>query len=202
MTGVSLGALPTGVAGRALALALLALAGVIAWFAVLTPLLEWHASRAEALAHKQALLPRLEALAASLPEWRRVQAEAASRAGARPSLLEGGTDAVAAAALQGKVQAMASQAGARVTSMEILAAEPRGPYRRIAVRVAAEGHLPELLDLLRAIGDAAPRMLVDAVQLNGPNARSNTDTPPIAASFTVLAFRAGPGAEGRGAGQP
>lgn len=184
-------ALPGGAVGRALALALLALVGMLAWLAAVDPLLDWHARRAEALAHKQALLPRLEALAASLPEWRRAQAEAASRAGARPSLLEGGTDAVAAAALQGRVQAMASQAGARVTSMEILAVEPRGPYRRIAVRVAAEGYLPELLDLLRAIGDAAPRMLVDGVQLNGPNAQATTDTPPIAASFTVLAFRAG-----------
>lgn len=183
-------ALPTGIAGRALAFGLLGLVLALAWFAVAAPVLDWHAARAEALAHKQALLPRLEALAASLPEWRRAQAEAASRAGARPSLLEGGTDAVAAAALQGKVQAMASQAGAKVTSMEILAAEPRGPYRRIAVRVAAEGQLPEMLDLLRAIGDAAPRMLVDAVQLNGPNALAQTDTPPIAASFTVLAFRA------------
>jgi hypothetical protein len=190
-------ALPTGTTGRALALALLTLLAMLAWFAAVDPLLEWHARRAEALAHKQTLLPRLEALAASLPEWRRAQAESASRAGARPSLLEGGTDAVAAAALQGRVQAMASQAGARVTSMEILAAEARGPYRRIAVRVAAEGQLPELLELLRAVGDAAPRMLVDAVQLNGPNAQATTDTPPIAASFTVLAFRAG-----TGAGQP
>ena len=190
-------ALPTGTAGRTLALALLAGVAAAAWFSAVDPLLDWYARRADALAHKQALLPRLEALAASLPEWRRAQAEAASRAGTRPSLLEGGTDAVAAAALQGKVQAMASQAGARVTSMEILAAEPRGPYRRIAVRVAMEGHLPELLELLRAIGDAAPRMLVDAVQLNGPNAQAHTDTPPIAASFTVLAFRAG-----TGAGQP
>jgi hypothetical protein len=178
-------------------LTLLAGVAAAAWFSAVDPLLDWYARRADALAHKQALLPRLEALAASLPEWRRAQAEAASRAGTRPSLLEGGTDAVAAAALQGKVQAMASQAGARVTSMEILAAEPRGPYRRIAVRVAMEGHLPELLELLRAIGDAAPRMLVDAVQLNGPNAQAHTDTPPIAASFTVLAFRAG-----TGAGQP
>lgn len=190
-------ALPTGATGRLVALALVALAAGMAWFAVVEPALEWHARRADVLAHKQALLPRLEALAASLPEWRRAQAEAMNRAGARPSLLEGGTDAVAAAALQGKVQAMASQAGTRVTSMEILAAEPRGPYRRIAVRVVAEGHQPELLGLLRAIGDAAPRMLVDGVQLNGPNAQAHTETPPIAASFTVLAFRAG-----TGTGQP
>lgn len=183
-------ALPTGAAGRALALALLAVLAALAWFVAVAPLLEWHARRAEALAHKQALLPRLDALAASLPEWRRAQAEAASRAGTRPSLLEGGTDAVAAAALQGKVQALASQAGARVTSMEILATEPRGPYRRIAVRVAVEGHLPDMLPLMQALGDAAPRLLVDAVQLNGPNVQAMTDTPPIAASFTVLGFRA------------
>jgi hypothetical protein len=182
--------LPTGAAGRVLALLLAALAALVLWAAAVAPLMDWHARRAEALAHKQALLTRMQALAASLPEWRQAQARAAAQGPARAALLEGTSDAVAAAALQSLVQAMANRAGATVNSMEILPAEPRGPYRRIAVRVIAEGQWPVLLDLLRAIEDAAPRMLIDGLHLRGPDARTFTDAPPISASFSVLGFRA------------
>jgi len=182
--------LPNGVAGRVFALALLAAGLFLLWLAAVAPLLGWHAQRNEVLERKQALLSRMEALAASLPEWRRAREDAATQGPAKPSLLEGASDAVAAAALQGLVQDLASRTGAAVRSMEILAAEARGPYRRIAVRVNAEGQWPVMLELLRTITEASPRMLVDGLQLRGPDARSRTDEPPLAASFTVLGFRA------------
>lgn len=187
--------LTTGLPGRALALALAGLALLLAWLGLVAPLLDWHAQREDALEHKQQMAQRMEALAASLPEWRRLQADAAARGPARPALLEGTSDAVAAASLQGLVQEMASRAGLGVNSMEILSAEPRGPYRRIAVRVVAEGQWPVLLEIWRTIGAASPRMLVDDLHLRGPDARSRTDTPLIAASFTVLAFRPATGSE-------
>jgi hypothetical protein len=192
--------LPTGIPGRMLALALVALALALVWFSVLVPLLVWHAARGEDLARKQALLHRMEALADSLPDWQRAQSEVAARGPARPALLAGNTDALAAAALQGMIQDMASRAGTTINSMEILPAEPRGGYRRIGVRVIAEGQYGVLLALWQAIGGASPRMLIDAVNLRGPDARTRTDAPPLAASFIVLGFRAGspePAAAGR-----
>ena len=185
--------LPTGIPGRIFALTLAALAIAVVWLSVAAPLIAWHAARGEALANKQALLHRMEALAASLPEWQRARGEAAARGPARPALLAGNTDALAAAALQSMIQDMASHAGTTINSMEILPAEQRGAYRRIGVRVVAEGQYAVLLALCHAIGGASPRMLVDALTLRGPDARSRTDTPPLAASFIVLGFRAANG---------
>ena len=186
-------ALPTGRSGRLLALLLAALALLVLWIGIASPLLDWHAQRADALRHKQALLSRMQALSASLPEWRQTQARTTQAGPSRPSLLPGGTDAVAAANLQSQVQTMANKSGARVNSMEILPAEARDPYRRIAVRVSAEGQWPVLLELLRAIEDASPRMLIDGLNLRGPHAGTFTDSPPIAASFSVIGFRAATG---------
>ncbi len=183
-------ALPTGAVGRMLALALLCVAAVLVWLLIVAPLVEWHAQRGEAVERKQALLMRMEALAESLPAWRRAREEAAARGPASPPLLQGNSDALAAAALQGLVQDMATRSGVALRSTEILPAEPRGPYRRIAVRIVAEGQWQVLVALLGAIADAAPRMLVDGLHLRGPDTRAHTDAPPIAANFTVLAFRA------------
>jgi len=61
------------------------------------------------------------------------------------------------------------------------------------VRVSAEGQWPVLLELLRAIEDASPRMLIDGLNLRGPHAANFTETPPISASFSVLGFRASAG---------
>ena len=182
--------LPTGIPGRLLALTLAVLAIALMWLSIVTPLLAWHAARADSLVHKQAVLGRMEALAASLPDWERAQAEAAARSPARPALLAGNTDALAAATLQGMIQDMASRAGTTINSMEILPAEQRGAYRRISVRVAAEGQYAVLLALWRALASASPHMLVDAIALRGPDARSRTDTPPLSANFIVLGFRA------------
>ena len=165
--------LSTGTPGRILALALAAMVLALAWIGVALPLLEWHGERDDALVRKQALLSRMESLAASLPEWQRLQADVVARAPAQAVLLAGGADAVASAGLQGLVLEMAARAGARVNSIETLSAEPRGPYRRIALRVHMDTQWPELLSLLQAITEAMPRMLIDELTLRGQIGRAH-----------------------------
>lgn len=182
--------LPDGPRGRATALGLGLVALLLLWFGLASPLLDWHAARAEALGRQQLLLTRMEALAESLPEWRRTAEQTAARGPARATLLEGTTDALAAASLQGQMQQLANRAGVSVRSLEILPAEARGAYRRIAIRVSADGQWPALLALLRAIQEATPRMLVDGLALRGPDMRVRTETPPLSAGFVVIGFRA------------
>src|SRR5690349_24944927 len=101
-------ALPTGSAGRALALGLLGVVLRLGWLLIAAPLITLYSDRAEELADRQLQARRMESLAASLPALQRA-AETQSLDTAAPSLLEGATDAIAGAAMQGLVRDMASR---------------------------------------------------------------------------------------------
>ena len=187
-----LAALPTGVRGQVLALALTVLAAGAAWLAVAAPLLAWHTDRAERLVQRQTLADRMASVAATLPQLRR-QAEGLPASAAPQPLLQGASDAVAGAALQGQLDRMASEAGIALSSAELLPAEAAGSYRRIAIRLTANGPWPALVALLQAVAQASPRMLVDDLQLQAAPSVTSTAAPPVSVTLTVLAFRAGPG---------
>ena len=181
--------LPRGRRGKTMALALLAAAVGAAWLGVASPLLSLHAAGQERLAQQQMLATRMARLVATLPELRRQAASTQRRIGPEP-LLSGPTDAVAAAALQTRLQGMAGDAGASLSSVEALPAEAIGGLRRIGLRVALRAPLPVLIRLLRDVHGASPRMLVDDVQIRtGLIIRG--EALPLDISFTVLAFRAG-----------
>lgn len=187
-------ALPTGRAGRWLALSLLVLLGALVWLAVAAPLMDWYADRADRLGTREVLAGRMAALAAAVPSLERQAAAGAGTGPAAGALLDQPSDAVAAAVLQGRVGEMVAGAGASLSSMEVLPAEAAGAYRRIRLRVALSGDWPVLVALLRAIGEATPRMLLDDVQLRAAPVLAGGRAPPLDAGFTVLAFRSvGPG---------
>jgi general secretion pathway protein M len=114
-------------------------------------------------------------------------------------VLEGGSDAVASAALQTIVQARATASGASVTSIETLPAETHGAYRRIGLRLSLSAPWPVLIELLRAIAEpgdgasaAVPNMVIDNLQFRAPPIQTRVADTPVTASFTVFAFRATP----------
>jgi general secretion pathway protein M len=180
--------LPDGVRGRVLAMALTLTAVAAIWAGCLQPLIDWHASRTETLEQRRLLLQRMIALAATLPE---LQRQSSSDHAPAAALLEGQSDAIAGAALQGEVQQMAAQAGAELNSMEMLPGEQRQSYRRIGLRVTTTAPWPVLIELLRAIEQGSPRMLVDDLQLRAPPIELRSNSQPISAAFTTFAFRSG-----------
>jgi general secretion pathway protein M len=183
-------ALPDGRRGQILAIALTLAVLLALWLGVAAPLIGWYQAEAEALTQRQALLRHMQALADTLPALEHSPAAAKPAA---PVLLSGSTDALAAAAMQSAVQAMASRSGIELASMETLPAEPRGAYRRIGLRVSLTAPWPVVIDLLRAAGQGQPRMLVDDVQLRVSPVQGRNSAMPIGASFTLLAFRAANG---------
>ena len=186
-------ALPTGQRGRLLAMGVTLLALAALWLGVAAPLIDWHAEEAERLDQRRTLAARMAALAASVPQLARqaAQARAANPAGpSGASLLDGATDAVAAAALQQMVQDMAGHAGAALTSAETMPATPSGAYRRIGLHVSVTAPWHVLMDLLAAIEQAMPSMLIDDLQLHATRNVAQPPDPPLDAQFTVLAFRA------------
>lgn len=183
-------ALPDGRRGQILAAALTVVVTLALWLGIAAPMIDWYRAGAEVLVQRQALLHHMQALADTLPALEHAPAAAKPAA---PALLSGTTDALAAAAMQSAVQAMAARSGIELTSMETLPAEPRGTFRRIGLRVSLTASWPVVIELLRAAGQGQPHMLVDDVQLRVAPVQRRDSSTPIGASFTLLAFRAANG---------
>ncbi len=183
--------LPTGPRGRLLAVALLVAVLGVGWAAIAQPLLAWHADAAERLEQRQALARRMAAAAAGLDALKQAGQAQASRPGPARSLLDGGSDAVAAAALQGQAETLALREHLTLASAEVLPSEPAGDYRRISLRLVLNGSWPALVGLLKSLEEANPRILVDDVQMQPLNSVDTTAGQVLSASFTVIAFRSG-----------
>ena len=177
-------------AGSALALGLVALVLLLAWTVVVSPVLAWHVERAETLERQRTLALRMANLVGTLPSLRQ-QADLAAAKGPPPnSVLQGTTDAVAAATLQQLVQDMAGQASTSLSSTEALAAEQIGAYRRIGLRIAASAPWPALVQFMQTIEQTQPIMLIDDLQVRGVRLQVGAGEPPLEASMVVFAFRA------------
>jgi len=184
-------ALPTGIAGRALAIGLtLAVLGVL-WIGVAAPLVSWYGERARALADRRMLALRMQVVADELPELQHRAEAAVSNA---PTVLDGATDAIASAHLQELVQAMAGQAGAVISSMETLPVENGGGYHRLALRVTLDATWPRLTALLQATQTAAPQLLISDLHVASTRLGSQATAVPLNANITVIAFRLDNGA--------
>jgi general secretion pathway protein M len=187
--------LPEGRRGQFVALGLLLAAIGLFWGAVAAPLLGWYDARAERLAERRVMLAHMTQVAASLPSLKR--AVGATGAGGPPptALLDGNSDAIAGAALQGMVQDMAKAAGATLASAETLPGEQQGGFRRIGLRVTLSGAWPVLVAMLQAVEGSQVRLLVDDLQLHvtaGGRPGGPKDAPALMqASFVVLGYRPG-----------
>lgn len=182
--------MPEGRRGRILALVITLAAALLLWLGGIAPLLAWYQARAAELAQKQALAARMMALAQSLPALRATAAAAAQADGA-PALLAGASDAIAGANLQSAMQDLAAQVGTSLDSAAMQPAQQDGALRRISVQVSVTASWPALVALLRAVGSAAPRMIVDGISLSSADPPGSAAGEMVQASFTVSAYRAG-----------
>jgi general secretion pathway protein M len=182
----------TGRRGQVLAVGVTLLLLLMVWIGAVQPLLAWHADRAETLLQQRVLADRMANAAATLPALRR-QAEAGTGGHvASAATLAGASDAIAGATLQEQVQAMATAAGATLTSAETLPAEQTGAWRRIGLRLTLTAAWPVLVKLLEAIDRATPQMLVDDLHVHSVLLVARPVALPLQTSFTVYAFRAAP----------
>jgi general secretion pathway protein M len=181
--------LPDGRRGQILAAGLAVFVVLAIWLGVVSPALEFYATRADALEALRLRSAREAALVETLPALR---AEA-QNTGSAPTrqVLTGTTDAIAGATLQEQVQTMAAAANAQLTSIETLPGEQIGAYRRIGVRLELSAQLGVVIDLLKSIEEATPSMLVDDVRLTATPVGPMNAQLPLDCAFTVYAFRIG-----------
>ena len=159
--------MPTGRQGRVLALGflLIALGGI--YLVVVAPLLDLYAQRAATLESRLMLLPRLHAAAEEVPELRVRVEQLRTGAGTQKLTLEGASDAVAAAALQSRIEELAASVGATIGSTESLAPEARSGYRRIGLRYVLSGSYETLIKLIAKLEAATPPLVIDNLHIHG-----------------------------------
>ncbi len=185
--------LPEGRRGQALALGMLAAALLLAWLAVLAPLLGWYQDRAAELAQQREEAAHMAALGREIPALRAELAATGGAAAGDAVLLAGTTDAIAGANLQSALQALATQAGTSLDSAALLTAQPAGALRRIAMQVSVTAPWPVLVALLQAIDTAQPSMVAGDIAITPGNPPAPGQPVPMQANFTVSGFRAGSG---------
>jgi general secretion pathway protein M len=176
------------------AMALLTAFGV--WLGAIAPLWGWYDDRAELLRRQRAIAHRMASLVETLPALQRqvatVDGAATGRANNDSSalLLTGASDPVAAATLQQSIEDLATRAGVRVGSEEILPAQTEGDLRAIAVRLTLTAPFHSLVELLLALSRSETPMVVDDLLLRGPPGKPGDDDLPIDVSMTVTSYRA------------
>ncbi len=183
--------------GQSLAVAVGLLAVSLLWFGIVDPLRSWYDDRDMLLEQRGALLARMRSLSASLPALREA---ATSKDGTAPRtgtvMLDGATDAVAAADLQERVQKMAAAAGIGLTAVETLPAEvTAGRWHKVALRVSLNASWPVLANLMRTIEQSPTRIFIDDVHFHSTAAATYT-VQPIQASMVLYGFRPAEAASG------
>lgn len=162
------------------------LAGVaLLWFAAVAPLLDWQQDQTERLSRQRMIVARLDRIAATLPALQRQAAALPAKPSAAP--LDGATDALAAAALQEKLDDLADDAGVHFASTEALPAEPSGrEYRAVKLRVTLSAQWDAIVTLLHAAAASSTPLIVEDLTLRGAGRGT---AGPLDATFTVTGLR-------------
>jgi general secretion pathway protein M len=184
--------LPSGRRGQFLAasLVLLTLGGI--YLFVVSPLLDLYSGRAAVLDNRRMLLPRLRATADELPDLRAQVEKLRASAGSRKLTLEGASDAIAAAALQSRIEELAASVGATIGSTESLPAEARSGYRRIGLRYVLSGQYETLVRFLAKLEAATPPLVIDNLHIHGVLRRPGTPAATgLDAGLDVYGYRDG-----------
>jgi hypothetical protein len=184
--------LPTGARGKVLALGIAFMAAAIVWLGAIAPLQRWYDDRADQLQRQEAVAQRMEALVATLPALRR--AAGLVRSGGSDDdvtaiLVTGSSDAVAAATLQERIDALAVAAGVQIGSHEILQGQPEDDLRRIAVRLSFRAPFRSVVGLLVAFGRSPTAMTASEITLRGPGETGHDPELPTDATLTVASYR-------------
>ena len=190
-------AFPAGRRGQTLAVAIVCLALTLVWFGVINPIWSWFDDRDMLLEQRQTLLQHMRDAAATLPALRAAAASNVNRGDTTGgTMLPGATDALAAAALQERVQKMSGIAGVSLSAVETLPAVQTGTWHKIPLRISLNAPWPVLINLLRAIEDSPVRILVDDVHFHAATLVARPTVLPIQASMVLYGFRPAEGNPG------
>lgn len=179
--------LPEGTRGQALALAIAVLLLVFFYLLIVSPVLGFYNDRADLLERRVSMASRYETLARQLPSLRAGDKQWRDRSGGE-LLLDGASDAIASAALQTVMKGLVEDAGAKLSSSEVLEPATQGNFRRVGIRVVFSGDLKLVTAILRGVETSRPVLSVGDFSLHsGGGGEGGSDSDEDTASAAPAA---------------
>ena len=159
---------------RLVALLLLFVVMAAAYVFVIDPLIAAYAKTSEAIADTRAYLERVERLAAMRPSLAKQVAELDHRGGSQGYYLSGGTDALAAAALQDRLKQVIDANGATLRSIQPLAGMDEQSFRRVTVRVQMTATTESLFHIVYMLEAGTPLVFIANIGIQNRMMRRTT----------------------------
>jgi len=192
--------LPEGAAGQVLALLIAALGAAVFYLLIISPVLDFYGEREDSLDQRLAMARRYEALAQQLPALRAADKKWRDREGGE-LLLDGSSDALASASLQAAMKSLVEEAGAKLSSSEVLQPATDGSFRRVGIRVVFSGDLKLVTTVLRGVETSRPILSVGDFSLRVGGGAANAaesddesasvgDGGALSVTLDVYGFRA------------
>lgn len=157
--------LPTGSAGRLLAMGLLLAALAVVVQLAVVPAWNAYASQGQRLEIARGQLERFQRLAAQLPALRGQVARLRDEDALAPYLVQAANDALAAAELQERLKAITLAHDGRILSTRVLKGATDGPFERVVVEARLEITLEGLQDLLYEVETKKPYLFVEELSV-------------------------------------
>lgn len=180
-------AMPTSPrSSRALAVALLVIAVLLALAVLIGPVLLLHHHYDVAIAGMRDHLDRYRRVAGQAPETKKAL-EALRAKNGRRFFLKNTAPNLAGAELQDIVRAAIENNGGRITTVQIIAPKEDGRFRQIGVNVQLFASTPNLQKILYAIETQQPYLIVDGLTIRPLNAfRGFKPAPGVEPEVSVL----------------
>jgi general secretion pathway protein M len=167
----------------AVLLLIAAIGGAYSW--LVEPILIGYRETDQAIEEVQEQLLHFQRLAAMRPVLARQLEQLAAVQGSETYYLSGGTDALAAAALQDRVSALIDGNGGRLLSIQPLLGVDEEGFKRITVRVEMTATIEPLFETLYALETGMPVLFVENLDIQSRR-RSNQVAMQVAAENAPL----------------
>jgi general secretion pathway protein M len=193
--------LPTGSAGRFLALALLLLPLAVLARLIVVPAWQAYAAQGERIAEARAQLQRYQRLAAQLPALRAQEAGLREQQLLMPYLIDAPNSALAAAGVQQRLQEVAASHQGRILSTRVLKTSSDGPFEKVAVNARLQVPLEGLQAMLYELETGQPYLFIEDVSVMGRTlrrSRRRTTTAvagPLETRLTLYGLRRAAGGD-------
>ncbi len=104
-------------------------------------------------------------------------------------MLPAGSDGAAVAAMQNRLQSIIGDAGAQLTSTQVLPVEPGPGTRRIGLRLQFAADIDGLRRILHALESGRPAAVLDNLSVRGRTARAIGAVNPLDVRVDVYGFK-------------
>lgn len=173
---------------RLAALLLLIVTITAAYLFVVDPIIAGYSETDRQIEDIREQLSRYQQLAAARPALEQQVRQAATERTADGYYLSGGTDALAAAGLQDRVNALVGAKGGLLRSIQPMPGVDEQGFRRITLRVQMTATIEVLFETLYALESGTPLLFIENLDIQSRAIRRRTDESgaPVAPEAPVL----------------